>query len=192
MKKSLKTIEFVCAKPIVLVGIMGAGKTTIGRRLAPKLGLQFVDADEEIEKAAGMSVSELFTLHGETQFRIGEQKVISRLLSGAPIVLATGGGALTTEPTRDLIKELAISVWIKADIDTVLQRALKRGNRPLLKSGDPRETLVRLSSEREQFYAQADIHVETQPGPHSKTVDVIVSALHAFVDAEHQAGRKHD
>ena len=162
---------------IALVGMMGVGKTTIGRRLAPRLGLPFFDADAEIEQAAGMSVSDLFRLHGEKSFREGEARVIARLLEGPPMVLATGGGALTTPSTRELIKKHALSIWIKADMDTILRRATRRGTRPLLKTGNPRETIERLMKEREAYYAAADIHVDTQPGPHINTVNLILDAL---------------
>lgn len=159
--------------------MMGAGKTTVGRRLAPLLGLAFHDADAEIEKAAGMTVSDLFAVHGERSFREGEARVIKRLLEGAPHVLATGGGAVTNAETRALIAEKALSIWIKADIDTIARRASRRGDRPLLKNGDPRETLKRLISEREPYYAQADIHVDSQPGPHANTVALIMEKLEA-------------
>lgn len=177
MGQPRKHPELECARAVVLVGMMGAGKTTVGRRLAPRLGLPFFDADQEIEKAAGMSVSDLFAAHGEQSFREGEAKVIRRLLEGPPHVLATGGGAVTHPETRALIAERAISVWIKADVETVLKRATKRATRPLLQNSDPRETLERLSEERKKYYAAADIHVESQPGPHSHTVDLIMEAL---------------
>ncbi len=157
--------------------MMGAGKTTVGRRLAPLLDLPFFDADAEIEKAAGMSVSDLFQLHGEESFRDGEVKVIKRLLEGPSHVLATGGGAVIRPETRKLIEENAVSIWIKADIDTVLRRASRRGARPLLKTDDPRRTIERLLEERNNLYAKADIHVESQPGPHANTVSLIVEKL---------------
>ena len=177
MGQARKHLDIQCRRPIVLVGMMGAGKTTIGRRLAPVLGLPFFDADAEIEKAAGMSVSDLFAAHGETSFREGEARVIKRLLDGEPLVLATGGGALTNPDTRDLIADKAVSIWIRADIDTIARRAGRRGNRPLLKTGDPRETIKRLLGEREAQYAAADIHIDSQPGPHSNTVALIVEKL---------------
>ncbi|MEZ5892846.1 MAG: shikimate kinase [Parvularculaceae bacterium] len=177
MAQSRKYPEISCGKPVVLVGMMGAGKTTVGRRLAPRLGLPFFDADSEIEKAAGMSVSDLFRLHGEASFREGEAKIIRRLLEGPPHVLATGGGAVTNADTRALIAERAISVWIKADPETIVRRAGKRNTRPLLQTGDPGETIRRLLKERESFYAAADIHVDSQPGPHGNTVDKIIDAL---------------
>ncbi len=163
--------------PIVLVGMMGAGKTTIGRRLARALGLFFHDADAEIEAAAGMTVSELFERHGEESFRQGEAKVIARLLSGPPIVLATGGGALTTASTRALMKERAISIWLRADIETLVRRATRRPTRPLLKKGDPKETIARLLAERTPYYADATLTIDSQPGAHGNTVNAILAAL---------------
>lgn len=177
MVHSRKYQDFQCPRTIVMVGMMGAGKTTIGRRLAPRLGLPFFDADAEIEKAAGMSVSELFQQHGEESFRRGEAQVIKRLIEGPPHVLATGGGALINADTRSLIAERAISVWLRSDIDTILVRSTRRGARPLLKTGDPRETLTRLLAEREPLYAAADIHIDSQPGPHANTVNLIIEVL---------------
>lgn len=170
-------IVFQCPQTVVLVGMMGAGKTTVGRRLSPRLGLPFLDADQEIEKAAGMHVSDLFKLHGEKSFREGEARVIKRILEGAPHVLATGGGAVTNEQSRALIKSHAVSVWIKADTDTIVRRATRRDTRPLLQQGDPRATIERLLDERRAFYAAADLHIESQPGPHANTVDLIVEKL---------------
>lgn len=174
--------DIACARTVVLVGMMGAGKTTIGRRLAPRLGLKFFDADEEIQKAAGMSVADLFIAHGETSFRAGEAQVISRLLQGPPHVLATGGGAVIDAGTRARIRESAISVWIRADVDTLLKRATRRNTRPLLRNDDPRATLARLLDARAPFYAEADIIVDSRPGPHQRTVDAIVEALRARLE----------
>ncbi|MEM9263445.1 MAG: shikimate kinase [Pseudomonadota bacterium] len=171
----------ILGKSIVLVGMMGVGKTTIGRRLAPKVGLPFRDADEEIERAAGMSVSDLFEKHGEPSFRRGETQVIERLLSGPPIVLATGGGAMTIEATRHVIKEKSVSVWLSADADTITTRARRRDTRPLLRTDNPRKTIETLMSEREQFYRQADLRVDSASGPHTKTVERLVEALQGFV-----------
>ena len=171
-------------KPITLVGMMGVGKTTVGRRLAPKLNLPFVDADEEIERAAGMKVSDLFEVHGEESFRRGEAQVIDRLLNGPPIVLATGGGALKYKSTREIISNRALSIWIKADIETLVTRATRRGTRPLLKSGDPQETIERLLIERTPFYQLADIIVESQSGPHARTVSAIIDALKAHLSED--------
>lgn len=169
---------------------MGAGKTTVGRRLATRIGLPFFDADSEIEKAAGMAVSELFQLHGEESFRMGEAKVIERLLDGPPHVLATGGGALTHPETRRRVAEKAVSIWLKADLDTLARRATRRGTRPLLKTGDPRQTLKTLLAERNPYYAAADIHIESQPGPHAATVDLIVDTLADYLGIDRGAQRK--
>ncbi len=169
-------------QPIALVGMMGVGKTTVGRRLAPRLGLPFRDADHEIEKAAGMTVAELFERHGEESFRRGEAQVIERLISGPPVVLATGGGALTHAGTRRVLAERALTVWIKADIDVIVRRAVRRGNRPLLKAGDPKEIIARLLAARAPYYEQADIHIESAPGPHARTVDAIFAAIVLHVD----------
>ncbi len=177
MGQARKHPDLVCSRPVVLVGMMGAGKTTVGRRLASRLAMPFHDADQAIEQAAGMSVADLFAAHGEKSFRQGEARVIKRLLEGGPHVLATGGGAVTNEATRDLIRKLALSIWIKADLDTIARRATRRGTRPLLKSGDPKATLSRLMAERESYYAAADIHIDSQPGPHSNTVELIVEEL---------------
>ncbi len=164
-------------RPIALVGMMGAGKTTVGRRLALALGLPFHDADAEIEQAAGMSVSELFTRHGEASFRRGEAQIIERLLSNGPIVLATGGGALLDAGTRKLIAERAISIWIRADIDTLVKRATRRATRPLLKSGDPKETIARLLEARTPHYNAADLKIDSRAGGHARTVNAIIAAL---------------
>lgn len=166
-------------RPIVLVGLMGAGKTTVGRRLAAKLRVPFFDADEEIEVAANMRISEFFEAYGEAAFRDGERKVIERLLNGPPHVLATGGGAFMNEKTRALVKAQATSVWLKADLDLLVKRTALRSHRPLLQSGDPREILARLLEERAPTYAEADITVDSVEGPHTKTVDRTLKALSA-------------
>ena len=165
------------ARTIVLVGMMGAGKTTIGRRLAPKLNRPFVDADEEIERAAGMSVADLFKEHGEESFRRGEAQVIRRLLEGAPIVLATGGGALTNEETRALVKAHGYSIWLRAAPELLARRATQRGVRPLLKNGDPEAIIRRLLKEREDHYKEADLIIDSKHAPHSRTVDAILQAI---------------
>lgn len=164
-------------RPIVLVGLMGAGKTTVGRRLATLLKLPFVDADEEIEKAAGLKVSEIFEVHGEAEFRAGERRVIARLLKGAPHVLATGGGAFMNPETRALVREHALSIWLRADIDVLMRRVEKRDTRPLLRQGDPRETMERLMAERYPIYAEADLVVDSNNGPHASAVAGVVRAL---------------
>jgi shikimate kinase/shikimate kinase/3-dehydroquinate synthase len=167
-------------RTVVLVGLMGAGKTAIGRRLAQALALAFRDVDEEIENAAGMTVSEIFARHGEPFFRDTERRFIARLLSEPPHVLATGGGAFINEKTRALIAEKAISVWLKADLDLLLKRVGKRVTRPLLATGDPRETMQRLMHERYPIYATADITVEATDGPHEKMVEAVLRELEAW------------
>ncbi len=156
---------------------MGAGKTSVGKRLAARLNQPFKDADCEIISAAGCSISEIFSRYGEPAFRDGERKVISRLLGEGPLVLATGGGAFSDPVTRADVKARGVSVWIKAPVDILLTRVSRRDNRPLLKQGDPREILERLLAEREPFYAQADLHVDSAEGPHGVVVENIVSAL---------------
>jgi len=162
---------------VTLVGMMGAGKSSVGRRLAARLEVPFRDADTEIETAAGCTISEIFERYGEAAFRDGERRVIARLLTEAPHVLATGGGAFADPQTRADIKASTVSVWIKAPIDILLQRVKRRDTRPLLRTGDPRETLERLLKEREPQYAEADLTVESEDGPHSLAVDRIVAAL---------------
>ena len=171
-------------RAIVLVGLMGAGKTTVGRRLAHRLDLDFVDADAEIEKAAGESIPEIFKLRGEQVFREGERKVIARLLEDGPQVLATGGGAFMDPQTRAEIADKGISVWLKADIDVLMKRVSKRGNRPLLKTADPRATMEKLMVERYPVYAGADIIVESREGPHEAVVDAIIAALDDYREAK--------
>ncbi|HEV2569526.1 shikimate kinase [Sphingomonas sp.] len=164
-------------RPIVLVGLMGVGKTTVGRRLAQKLDVPFVDADEEIEAAAGLSISEIFERFGEPYFRDGERRVIARLIDGSPKVIATGGGAFMNDRTRALILERAIAVWLKADIETLVERVRRRSTRPLLKNRDPRQVLSELAAVRDPVYALAPIHVRSQPSPHEATVQSILRAL---------------
>lgn len=164
-------------RPIVLIGLMGVGKTTVGRRLAQRLGLPFVDADEEIEAAAGMTVSEIFERFGEPYFRDGERRVITRLIDGSPKVIATGGGAFMNEQTRALILDRATAVWLEADIDVLVERVRRRATRPLLKDRDPRQVLRDLAKVRNPVYALAPIHVRSQPSPHDATVKAILKAL---------------
>ncbi|QIQ86284.1 shikimate kinase [Erythrobacter sp.] len=164
-------------RPIVLVGLMGVGKSTVGRRLAAMLQRSFVDADEAIEEAAQRSVAEIFEEFGESYFRDGERRVIARLIDEAAGVIATGGGAFVDPETRALILERAIAVWIDCDIDTLVERTSRRNTRPLLKSGDPKEILTRLSRERRDFYAEAPIRVESVNGPHTDTARAIIEAI---------------
>lgn len=164
-------------RPIVLIGMMGVGKSTVGRRLAGRLGLPFVDADEEIEKAAGMTVAEMFERYGEAHFRDGERRVIARLLDGVPKVVATGGGAFMQEDTRTLILEQAVAVWLDADIDILVDRVSRREGRPLLKGRDARKVLTELAAVRNPVYAQAPIHVRSVAAPHETAVDHIMESL---------------
>jgi len=165
-------------RPIVLVGLMGVGKSTIGRRLAQRLGLPFVDSDHEIEAAADLSITEMFTRFGETAFRDGERRVIARLIDGRPKVIATGGGAFMNDATRALILERAISVWLDADIDVLADRVARRsGTRPLLNGRDPKQALAELAAIRNPIYSQAKIHIRSMPQPHNATVDSILEAL---------------
>jgi shikimate kinase len=164
-------------RTVTLVGMMGAGKSSVGRRLAARLAVPFRDADSEIESAAGCTISEIFERYGEASFRDGERRVIARLLTEAPHVLATGGGAFMDAQTRAAVKELSVSIWIKAPLEVLLQRVKRRDNRPLLKTGDPRETLERLLKEREPQYAEADLTIESEEGPHSLAVDRIIGVL---------------
>ena len=169
---------------IVLVGLMGAGKSSVGRRLAHALGLPFRDADEEVERAAGRSVAEIFAEMGEAAFRDGERRVIARLLDEPPHVLATGGGAFMNAETRKLIASKAVSVWLQADIDVLVRRVGRKGGRPLLEGKDPREALAALAKVREPIYAEADITIDSVEGPHSATVQAVIDALHARAAAE--------
>ncbi len=165
-------------RAVVLVGMMGAGKSTIGRRLAARLRLRFLDADTEIETAAGMSIPDIFETHGEPHFRDGEARVIARLLDSGPSVLATGGGAFMREETRNRVHRQAISVWLKADIDTIMRRVKRRADRPLLHTANPVATVERLLSEREPFYQTADLTISSREVPHEKIVDECIDVLH--------------
>lgn len=170
-------LAVLTARAIVLVGLMGAGKTTVGRRLAAALDLPFVDADAEIEAAAGSTVEEIFARHGEGAFREGERRVISRLLSDGPMVLATGGGAYIDPGTRAAIKEKGTSIWLRADIDVLMRRVGKRNNRPLLKTDNPRQVMEQLIEKRYPIYAEADIIIDSREGPHEFMVRSIIAAL---------------
>jgi len=165
------------SRTVALVGMMGAGKSSVGRRLAARLNVPFRDADSEIELAAGCPIPEIFDRFGEPAFREGERKVIARLLCESPFVLATGGGAFIDPETRAKLKARAVTVWIKAPVDVLMARVQRRDNRPLLKTADPRGTLERLLTDRAPIYAEADIAVESEEGPHAMTVDRILSAL---------------
>jgi shikimate kinase len=178
-------------RSIVLVGMMGVGKSSIGRRLAARLEIPFVDADTEIEKAAGMSITDIFARHGEADFRSGEARVIARLLDAGPQVLATGGGAFMNAATREAIKTKGISIWLSAEFDVLMRRVAKRkSERPMLQTDDPAETLRQLLKQREPVYALADLTVQSREGPHEAIVGEIVAALAAFLNVTAAAGRK--
>ena len=164
-------------RSLVLVGMMGAGKSSIGRKLAQRLNLPFVDADAEIERAAGMSISDIFAKHGEPYFRAGEARVIARLLEGGPQVLATGGGAFMHPQSREAIRAKGISVWLKAEYDVLMKRIKRRSDRPMLKTEDPGETLRRLMQERDPVYAEADVIVHSRDVPHEIIIAEIISAV---------------
>jgi shikimate kinase len=164
-------------RSVVLIGLMGAGKTAVGRRLANRLDLPFIDADTEIEVAAGTSIREIFAEHGEAYFRQGERKVIARLLENGPQVLATGGGAYMNPDTRANIKAHGLSVWLKADIKVLMKRVGRRDNRPLLATGDPEKVMKRLMEERYPIYAEADVTVESRDVPHDVIVGAVIDAL---------------
>lgn len=168
-------------RPLVLVGMMGVGKTSVGKRVAATLGLPFVDADDEIERAAQMNIPEIFERFGEAYFRDGERRVIARLVAGPRRVIATGGGAFVNPETRRMILSKAISVWIDSDIDTLLERVGRKDNRPLLKQGDPREILTRLKNERASAYAEAQIHVTSGNVPHNRTVSEILKGIEQWL-----------
>jgi shikimate kinase len=170
-------------RSIVLVGMMGAGKSSVGRRLAARLGIPFVDADIEIEKAAGMTIPEIFATHGEPYFRAGETRVIARLLESGPQVLATGGGAFMNTDTRATIRLKGISVWLRATLEVLSRRIKRRNDRPLLTNADPVETLRRLMDERYPVYAEADLTVESRDVPHEAIVEEIIEGLRARLPA---------
>jgi shikimate kinase len=171
-------------RSIVLVGLMGAGKSTVGRRLAKRLALPFVDSDEEIERAARRSIAEIFDGYGEGSFRDGERRVIARLIDGEPKVIATGGGAFLDPRTRALILERCVAIWLDADVATLAERVGRRGHRPLLKGKDPAVLLGELAGARNPFYAEAHLHVRSQEVPHERAVERILEAL-----AEREAAR---
>jgi shikimate kinase len=169
-------------RSVVLVGLMGAGKSCIGKRLAERLELPFVDADNEIEKAAGCSIADIFEAHGEQAFRDGERRVIARLLDGPPQVLATGGGAYMDPQTRETIRERGIAIWLRADLDLLVKRTAKRSHRPLLNKGNPRQILKDLMDQRYPVYAEADLVIDSRDGPPEDTVKRTLAALEAHIE----------
>ena len=177
-----RVAELLGGRTLVMVGMMGAGKSSVGRRLAARLGLPFVDADSEIEAAANATITEIFERHGEAYFRDGERRVIQRLLEGAPKVLATGGGAFIQPETRAAIAAHGISIWLIADRDLILSRVKRRQTRPLLKNGDPVEIVDRLLRERSPIYAEADIHIRSRDVAYDDVIDDILAALVARLE----------
>lgn len=164
-------------RPIVLIGLMGAGKSTVGRRLAKRLSVPFIDSDDEIKKAAGCSIEDIFELYGEAEFRAGEKRVMDRLMDEGPMVLATGGGAFINADIRARILSASTSVWLSAGLDALVDRTSRRGGRPLLKTGDPRKTLEKLITERYPIYEKADITIDTDDESHDSAVNLIIQAL---------------
>src|SRR6266436_10398768 len=165
-------------RSIVLVGMMGAGKSTIGRRLSARLRMPFLDADTEIEAAASMSIADIFETHGEPHFRDGEARVIARLLDSGPVVVATGGGAFMREETRNRIRDKAVSIWLKAEAEIIMRRVRRRADRPLLQTEDPAATVSRLLEQREPVYQNADLTIWSRDVPHDKIVEECIEALH--------------
>ncbi|MEE8633842.1 MAG: shikimate kinase [Methyloceanibacter sp.] len=188
-KRLAQIREALGSHSIVLIGLMGAGKTAVGRRLASRLDLPFLDADNEIEKAAGESIKEIFAEHGEAYFRKGEQKVIARLLESGPQVLATGGGAYMNPETRDAIKALGVSIWLKANLRVLMKRVQRRDHRPLLATGDPEAVMKKLMAERDPVYAGADITVESREVPHDVIVGAAIDAIDAQLGCGNRSGR---
>jgi shikimate kinase len=177
------------SRSIVLIGLMGAGKTAVGRRLANRLDLPFIDADSEIEQAAGQSITEIFAEHGEDYFREGERKVIARLLENGPQVLATGGGAYMNAETREAIRTHGVSIWLKAELRVLLKRVQRRDHRPLLASGNPETIMKQLMAERNPVYAEADIAVESRDVPHDVIVGAVIDALAARLGGNADCGK---
>jgi shikimate kinase len=177
-------VEALGDRLIVLVGLMASGKTSVGRVVAQKLGLPFVDADQEIETAARMAIPEIFASHGEAYFRDGERRVIARLLKHGPAVLSTGGGAFMNAETREGVARRGVSVWLKADLETLMRRARRRSNRPLLQTADPEAAMRRLMEERSPVYALADITVDSQDGTHEAMADLVIERLSAHLSRE--------
>lgn len=170
-------VDALGGRSLVLVGMMGAGKSSVGRKLALRLGLPFVDADTEIETAAGMSIPEIFQVRGEPEFRAGEARVIARLLESGPQVLATGGGAYMNVDTRDTIRRHGIAIWLRADFDLLMRRVRRRSNRPLLQNADPEAVMRKLIEERYPVYAEADLTVDSRDVAHTSIVNTIIRNL---------------
>jgi shikimate kinase len=186
--EAARLVQRLGDRPIVMVGMMGAGKTSVGKRLAARLGLPFVDADSEIEAAANATIPEIFERYGEPYFREGERRVIRRLLAGPAKVLSTGGGAYINDETRAAISERGIAVWLKADLDVLMARVRRRSNRPLLKTADPEEVMRKLMAERSPIYAEAPIHIASREVAHDLVVDEIIAALARHLESEAAQG----
>jgi len=185
ISKHRKILNMLGDRNIVILGMMGCGKSTIGRMLASKLSIKFLDADNEIEEAAGRKVADIFADYGEEEFRRLEQRVIERVLDEGPVLLALGGGAFMAEDTRNVISEKALSIWIKADLDLLLKRVLKKpGKRPLLNKGDPREILTNLLEQREPIYALSDLHINSIDGTKSQMRDHAFDVLHDYLETK--------
>jgi len=182
MRAKTELPEAAAGRFIVLVGLMGAGKTSLGKRIAKATQLPFVDSDTEIEKAAGCSIPEIFERYGEAEFRSGERRVIERILEGEPAIVATGGGAFMDAGTRELIRRKAISIWLRADLETLVKRTRRRDDRPLLKGGDPREVLRRLIDERYPIYAEADIVIDVDDEQPKETTERLLQRIGAFAE----------
>jgi shikimate kinase len=185
VNRSQMTVSFMPPKTIVLVGLMGSGKTSIGKRLAKRLELSFFDSDIEVEQAAGYPIKEIYEIFGEQGFLDGEQRVIKRLLDQPTHVLATGGGSFANEPTRQVVKEKAISVWLKADLDTLVARVSRRTDRPMFNDSNHVEVLEKLIEERYPVFAEADVHVQTLDEPTNATVDRVIQAMSDFIRAKY-------
>lgn len=186
-EREARIVAALDGRPIVLVGLMGAGKTTIGRRLAKRLSIPFRDADHEIEAAANMTVAEIFAQHGEAHFRDGEKRVIARLLDEGDQVIATGGGAWMNEETRALVAERGVSVWLKAEFDVLMERVRRRSHRPLLKDPDPEGVMRRLMDERYPVYEMADVVVLSKEAPHDRIVTSVIEALECHTGIANKA-----
>ena len=183
--RSQMTVSFMPPKTIVLVGLMGSGKTSIGKRLAKRLELSFFDSDIEVEQAAGYPIKEIYDIFGEQSFLDGEQRVIKRLLDQPTHVLATGGGSFAYDPTRKIVKEKAISVWLRADIDTLVARVSRRSDRPMFTDSNHHEVLEKLIAERYPVFEEADVHVQTLDEPTNATVDRVIQAMSDFIRAKY-------
>ncbi len=186
-QKPVEVTPIPLAQPFVLIGLMGAGKSSIGLRLAERTGRRFVDSDDEIVEAAGCSIADIFAIHGEPIFRDLEERVIKRLLEQDDIVLATGGGAWMQPAVRDMIKEKAISLWLRADLDVLVQRVEKRNHRPLLEQGDKREILSKLMEERYPIYGEATLTIDSNHGPHNAVVEHAIDTLLTHCSEEKKA-----